>query len=85
MNTNLGALARQNGDTDGAKTYYDKASGGSELGYNKGVLAITQGEYGRAISSMGNNSTANLALAKILNGDANGARTTLRTLVTKAL
>ena len=77
VNTNLGALARQNGDTDGAKTYYDKARGGSELSYNKGVLAITQGEYGRAISSMGNNSTANLALAKILNGDANGARTTL--------
>ena len=77
VNTNLGAVARQNGDTDGADTYYGKASGGSELSYNKGVLAITQGEYGRAISSMGNNSTANLALAKILNGDANGARTTL--------
>ena len=77
VNTNLGAVARQNGDTDGADTYYGKASGGSELSYNKGILAITQGEYGRAISSMGNNSTANLALAKILNGDANGARTTL--------
>ena len=77
VNTNLGAIARQNGDTDGADNYYGKASGGSELSYNKGVLAITQGEYGRAISSMGNNSTANLALAKILNGDANGARTTL--------
>jgi len=77
VNTNLGAVARQNGDTDGADAYYGKASGGSELSYNKGVLAITQGEYGRAISNMGNNSTANLALAKILNGDANGARTTL--------
>ena len=77
VNTNLGAIARQNGDTDGADTYYGKANGGSELSYNKGVLAITQGEYGRAISSMGNNGTANLALAKILNGDANGARTTL--------
>ena len=77
VNTNLGAVARQNGDTDGAATYYGKASGGSELSYNKGVLAITQGNYGRAISNMGSNSTANLALAKILNDDANGARTTL--------
>ena len=77
VNTNLGAVARQNGDTDAAATYYGKASGGSELSYNKGVLAITEGNYGRAISNMGSNSTANLALAKILNDDANGARTTL--------
>ena len=77
VNTNLGAVARQNGDTDAAATYYGRASGGSELSYNKGVLAITQGNYGRAISNMGSNSTANLALAKILNDDANGARTTL--------
>jgi tetratricopeptide (TPR) repeat protein len=77
VNTNLGAVARQNGDTKGAESYYGKASGGSELSYNKGVLAITQGNYGRAISNMGSNTTANLALAKILNDDANGARTTL--------
>ena len=77
VNTNLGAVARQNGDTNAAESYYGKASGGSELSYNKGVLAITQGNYGRAISNMGSNTTANLALAKILNDDANGARTTL--------
>ena len=78
VNTNLGAMARQNGDTEGAAAYYNKASGGAELSYNKGVLAIAQGDYGLAISSMGGNATLNLALAKILNGDANGARTTLQ-------
>ncbi len=78
VNTNLGAMARQNGDTEGAAAYYNKASGGAELSYNKGVLAIAQGDYGRAISSMGGNATLNLALAKILNDDANGARTTLQ-------
>ena len=78
VNTNLGAMARQNGDTEGAAAYYSKASGGAELNYNKGVLAIAQGDYGRAISSMGGSATLNLALAKILNGDANGARTTLQ-------
>ncbi|MGB1384034.1 MAG: tetratricopeptide repeat protein, partial [Flavobacteriales bacterium] len=77
VNTNLGAIARQNGDTRAAESYYAKASSGAELNYNKGVLAITQGNYSRAISNMGNNSTNNLALAKILNDDANGARTTL--------
>ena len=78
VNTNLGAMARQNGDLEGAASYYGKASGGAELSYNKGVLAIAQGDYGRAISSMGGSATLNLALAKILNGDANGARTTLQ-------
>ncbi len=78
VNTNLGAMARQNGDAEGAAAYYGKASGGAELSYNKGVLAIAQGDYGRAISSMGGSATLNLALAKILNGDANGARTTLQ-------
>ena len=78
VNTNLGAMARQNGDVEAAASYYGKASGGAELSYNKGVLAIAQGDYGRAISSMGGSATLNLALAKILNGDANGARTTLQ-------
>ena len=78
VNTNLGAMARQNGDVEGAAAYYGNASGVAELSYNKGVLAIAQGDYGRAISSMGGSTTLNLALAKILNGDANGARTTLQ-------
>ena len=78
VNTNLGAMARQNGNIEGAAAYYGKANGVAELSYNKGVLAIAQGDYGRAISSMGGSATLNLALAKILNGDANGARTTLQ-------
>jgi Tfp pilus assembly protein PilF len=75
--TNLGAIARQQGDNAAAASLYAKATGGSELNYNKGVLAITQGDYARAISSMGAGASVNLALAKLLNGDANGARTAL--------
>ena len=75
--TNLGAIARQKGDNEEAATLYAKASGGAELSHNKGILAITQGDYARAISSMGASASVNLALAKLLNGDANGARTTL--------
>ena len=78
VHTNLGAMARQNGNIEDAAAYYGKANGVAELSYNKGVLAIAQGDYGRAISSMGGSATLNLALAKILNGDANGARTTLQ-------
>ncbi len=75
--TNLGAVARQEGDLETADAMYSKASGGAELSYNKGVLAIALGDYDRAISSMGSNNTANMALAKLLNDDASGAMTVL--------
>ena len=75
--TNLGAVARRDGDLETADAMYSKASGGAELSFNKGVLAIALGDYDRAISSMGSYNTASLALAKLLNDDANGAMTVL--------
>ena len=75
--TNLGAMARRDGDLETADAMYSKASGGAELSFNKGVLAIALGDYDRAISSMGSYNTASLALAKLLNDDANGAMTVL--------
>ena len=75
--TNLGAVARQDGDLETADAMYSKASGGAELSFNKGVLAIALGDYDRAISSMGSYNNASLALAKLLNDDANGAMTVL--------
>lgn len=74
---NLGAIARQKGKTDEAASLFGKAGSGPEVSYNKGLVAITQGNYGAAISNMSGATTANLALAKLLNGDANGAKTTL--------
>jgi Flp pilus assembly protein TadD len=74
---NLGAIARQKGKTKEASAMFAKAGSGAEVSYNKGLVAITQGNYGAAISNMSGSSTANLALAKLLNGDANGAKTTL--------
>jgi len=74
---NVGAIARQKGKTDDAASLFAKAGSGAEVSYNKGLLAITQGEYGSAISNMSGSASANLALAKLLNGDANGAKTTL--------
>ena len=56
---------------------FAKAGSGAEVSYNKGLVAITQGNYGSAISNMSGSASANLALAKLLNGDANGAKTTL--------
>ena len=74
---NVGALARQMGKTDEAAALFAKAGSGLEVSYNKGLVAITQGNYGAAISNMSGSASANLALAKLLNGDANGAKTTL--------
>jgi Flp pilus assembly protein TadD len=74
---NLGAIARQKGKTDEAASLFGKAGSGPEVSYNKGLVAITQGNYGAAISNMSGATTANLALAKLLNGDASGAKTTL--------
>jgi Flp pilus assembly protein TadD len=74
---NLGAITRQKGKTDEAASLFGKAGSGPEVSYNKGLVAITKGNYGAAISNMSGATTANLALAKLLNGDASGAKTTL--------
>ena len=74
---NVGAIARQKGMTDVAADMYSKAGSGAEINYNKGLVAIARGEYGSAVSNMSAYPSANLALAKLLNGDANGAKTTL--------
>ena len=75
---NLGAIARQEGKTDEAATLLGKAGSSAETSYNKGLVAITQGNYGIAVSSMSGSNSVNLALAKLLNGDVNGAKTTLQ-------
>jgi len=75
---NVAAMKRQDGDIDGAMTLLNEAAGaGPEVGYNKGIILIQKGDYASAISNMGRVSTINVALAKLLNGDAAAAKTTL--------
>lgn len=75
---NVAALKRQGGDVDGAMKLLNEASGaGPEVRYNKGIILIQKGDYASAISNMGRDSSVNVALAKLLNGDANAARTAL--------
>jgi len=42
-----------------------------------GIISIVEGKYQEAINYMGTDPTFNLALAKLLNGDAAGAKTTI--------
>ena len=75
---NLGVIARLKGDRATAKANYDQASGaGDEVNYNKGILDIMSGDYGSAVSNMGSYKTLNLALAQILNGNAEAALNTI--------
>jgi len=70
---NLGAIAHVKGDKVAAADYFDKAGSSSETNYNKGILAIQDGNYADAITNMGSEKTLNVALAKILNGEADAA------------
>lgn len=78
INNNLGAVARMKGNLADAKRLLGSASGaGDAVKYNKGILAIQEGNYSQAISNFSGEATVNAALAKLLNGDANGAKTIL--------
>ena len=75
---NIGVIAHLKGDRAAAKSAYQKASGaGNEVNYNMGILDIQSGEYASAVSNMGSYKTLNLALAQILNGDAQNALATI--------
>lgn len=75
---NLAAVAGVNGERENAKALLEEASGaGSEVSYNKGILAIQDGEYEEAISNFGSEATYNKALAQLLNKDENSAESTV--------
>jgi tetratricopeptide (TPR) repeat protein len=77
---NLSALARMQGNLAKANEYLAKAeSNGANTSLNKGLMDIKRGNYSSAVSNLtkSGKSPYNLALAQILNGDANGAKNTI--------
>lgn len=82
---NQGVIARLMGDEEKAMEYYEKAKGaGAEVNYNIGILDIMDGDYSDAVSNMGNMNTFNAALAKLLNGNNDGAMNTVEASDAKA-
>lgn len=80
VQNNLGCIALKNGDWAKAEVFFGAASGaGKEVRENLGILKIKQGDYDTAVKYLDEKSVsfANRALAQILNGDNNGALTTL--------
>jgi tetratricopeptide (TPR) repeat protein len=76
---NLGTVMRQAGDRSGAKEQFKEgASAGSEVYYNMGLIDVQNGDYASAITNFGSYNTFNVALAKMLNGDNEGATRALK-------
>lgn len=75
---NLGVIARLKGDRKKAADLYRKAmAAGDEVKYNLGIVNIQNGEYSAANTNMAGQQSFNAALAKLLGGDAAGAKNIL--------
>jgi tetratricopeptide (TPR) repeat protein len=78
IQNNLGISALKNGETSKAMELFSAASGaGKEVAVNMGIVYILRAEYDKAVKSFGDCNKPDAALAKILNGDNNGALKTL--------
>ncbi len=61
-----------------AEDYFNSMTAATpESKYGLGVIAITKGEYDKAVNYFGTEPSFNLALAEYLKGDVNKAKTTL--------
>jgi len=78
VKNNLGYVALLEGDLDGAKTLFTSLEKPTEeSNFGLGIISVVEGKYQEAVNYMGTKPTFNLALAKLLNGDAAGAKTTI--------
>jgi tetratricopeptide (TPR) repeat protein len=78
IKNNLGYVAILEGDLDGAENYFNSvASPGKEVNCGLGIINIIRADYEKAITYFGTEMCFNAALAKLLNGDSNGAKRTL--------
>jgi len=78
VKNNLGACYSHKGDRKKAAEMYTAASGaGNEVSENMAILDIKNGNYSQAVSHCGDTKTFNCALAKLLAGDKDGAKSTL--------
>lgn len=75
-NLGMGALAK--GDVAKAQEYFNSMTAATpESKWGLGTIAIMQGRYDEAVNFFGSEPTFNLALAQVLKGDVNRAKTTL--------
>ncbi len=70
---NLGNVYLSQGNLKDAETSYKSATGVSEASLGQGAIAIKNGQYKTAVDFYGTNNCFNSGLAKLLNGDYDGA------------
>lgn len=75
---NQAICMRWSGDRKGARELLAKSkAAGPEVSYNMGLVNTQDGKYSDAVSEFGSTKTFNAALAKVLNGDLDGAASTI--------
>jgi tetratricopeptide (TPR) repeat protein len=78
VKNNLGFTSLVKGDLAKAEEYFNSMTAATnESKWGLGVIAITKGEYDRAVNLFGTEPCFNLALAQVLKGDVNRAKATL--------
>lgn len=78
VKNNMGACYSRKGDRANAAKMYAAAGGaGPEVNENQGIIDIRNGNYSAAVGNYSNSSSFNAALAKLLNGDKDGAMSTV--------
>lgn len=78
VKNNMGFAALLNGDIKAAGEYFNSMSAATpESRFGLGTIAIHEGKYDQAVNMLGDKPTMNLALAQLLKGDLNKAKTTM--------
>jgi hypothetical protein len=78
VKNNLGFGSLVKGDMVKAEEYFNSMTAATtESKWGLGVIAITKGEYDKAVNYFGTEPCFNLALAQLLKGDVNKAKATL--------
>ncbi len=78
VKNNMGFAALLKGDIKGAAEYFNSMSAATpESKFGLGTIAIHEGKYDQAVNMLGDKPTMNLALAQLLKGDVNKAKTTM--------
>ncbi len=78
VKNNLGFAALLKGDIKAASEYFNSMSAATpESKFGLGTIAIHEGKYDQAANMLGDTPTMNLALAQLLKGDLNKAKTTM--------
>jgi hypothetical protein len=70
---NLGNVYLSEGNIKDAETNFKSATGVPEASLGQGAIAIKNGQYKNAVDFYGSNNCFNAGLAKLLNGDNDGA------------